>query len=100
VSAIPSRVLRLHHQATPQRSDARPTAGRLVALVLAVVWSSPVDHWTIVCTGGARIRIPLFCRGWITPVLGVYRYSDLSHFEAAAAVHTISEGFRLEFPSA
>jgi len=42
----------------------------------------------------------VYHRGWITPVLRVCRYSDRSHFEATstAAVHTISEGFRLEFP--
>ena len=51
-------------------------------------------------TGGTRIRIPLFHRGWITPVLGVCRYSDRSHFEGTAAVCITSEGFRLEFPSA
>ena len=55
---------------------------------------------TMLLTGGTRIRNGLFHRGWITPVLGVCRYSDRSHFEATAAVHTISEGFRLEFPSA
>eukprot|EP01043_Picozoa_sp_COSAG02_P013444 COSAG02_NODE_538_length_20609_cov_7.009703_13_plen_175_part_00 len=51
-------------------------------------------------TGGTRIRNGLFWGGWITPVLGVCRYSDRSHFEATAAADPTSEGFRLEFPYA
>eukprot|EP01043_Picozoa_sp_COSAG02_P005500 COSAG02_NODE_149_length_33622_cov_118.075948_9_plen_98_part_00 len=56
--------------------------------------------WVLPYYRGTRIRNGLFRRGWITPVLGVCRYSDRSHFEATAAADPTSEGFSLEFPYA
>ena len=57
-------------------------------------------HSPVAPVQGARIRDGLFWGERITPVLGVCRYWDRSHFEATAAVCITSEGFRLEFPSA